>query len=283
MDVRFLPGGGGCGKEKGGGGGGCPHPSRVVSDGEEVCVTCGCVVEDIDFSPDWRYYDSRSGVSTARCHQSRSTAKTIDNIVEGLCLPAAVKAATEQKYRHIVGDQTFRGNTRKAIVAACLMFVYREMDDIRTQRDIQRLFDLSQKDMSTGLKQYYVVFPEARTQEVTAVQLLKRILLDTGLPLRDHLRRVQTIARLTERTSATLERSSPQNVAAAIVYQYLRMYPAVARQYGLDTPTAFATAVDLSDITVIRLAAEVETVLKRARQRLRAQKAHCAAEGASSQ
>jgi transcription initiation factor TFIIIB Brf1 subunit/transcription initiation factor TFIIB len=246
----------------------CPH-KECIEDEEEgirVCKECGCQVENLDFKPEWHFYgasDNRPNRDGSRCHRSKETQKgTIEKVFQDAKLehlPLSIKKKTETRYRIIVGDETVRGKGRKAIVAACLLYVYRHEGDIRTADDIRINFGLSKQEMSDGLTRYHEAFPEDRAKKVSPHDLIYTILKKLKMDL-SHYGKIYKIAKVVDHRDITLNRSCPHAVAAAIVYLYLCLNPSLKESLGL-TKTVFSKAVKLSDITISKLAKRSACVL----------------------
>jgi transcription initiation factor TFIIIB Brf1 subunit/transcription initiation factor TFIIB len=249
----------------------CEHPVCMDVDGINICRECGCEVEILDFQPEWRYYgasDTRASRDPSRCHRSKeSTRGGIDKVFQDAKLghlPQAIRKKTEQKYKKIVGDETVRGRGRKSIVAACLLNTFRDDGDIRTADEIGGLFGLTKQEMSTGLTKYHAKFPESRVVIIKPSDLIRRIMHLTKIDF-SHYRNILRISRCLEKVDATLNRSTPQSVASAIVYLYICLTldldtsSSLRESMGI-TKTKFARDVGLSDITITKLvkrAAEV--------------------------
>lgn len=244
----------------------CPHEVCFEADGINICKSCGCEVEKLDFQPEWRYYgssDTRSSKDPSRCHRSKeSTRGGIDKVFQDaslMFLPQAIRKKAEEKYKKIVGKETVRGRKRKSIVAACLLYTFRDEGDVRTSDEIRKMFAgttgqrdiLSKQEMSDGLRRYHSVFKEDRTQCVKPLHLIKRTMHLTKINFQ-HYKYILRIAKCLDGVDAILNRSSPQSVASAIVYLYLLMNPDVKASLNL-TKTRFAKEVKLSDITITKL------------------------------
>jgi transcription initiation factor TFIIIB Brf1 subunit/transcription initiation factor TFIIB len=244
----------------------CDHEDFFEEDGRGICKRCGCEIESLDFQPEWRYYgssDNRSYKDPSRCHRSRETTRGgIDKVFvdAGLgSLQQAIKKKTEMKYQKIVGDETVRGNGRKAIVAACLLYVFRDDGDIRTSDEVRHLFGLSKCDMSIGLTKYFRAFPGDRTKHIHPSDMIRRIMNLVKIDI-SHYKGILRIAKCLENADDTLNHSSPQSVASAIVYLYLCLTPTLKESLGM-TKTKFATKVALSDITISKLVRRVAEIL----------------------
>jgi len=243
----------------------CEHLSCFEADGINICKDCGCEVEMLDFQPEWRYYgasDNRSSRDPSRCHRSKeSTRGGIDKVFQDAKLghlSLSIRKKTEQKYKKIVGGETVRGRGRKSIVAACLLFTFRDENDIRTADEVGSLFGLTKQEMSSGLTKYHATFPESRTLNIKPSDLIRRIMHLTKIDI-SHYKNILRISKCLEKVDTVLNRSSPQSVASAIVYLYICLTPEIKESMGF-TKTKFARDVSLSDITISKLvkrAAEV--------------------------
>jgi len=243
----------------------CGHDLCFEADGITICKDCGCQIELLDFQPEWRFYgasDNRMSKDPSRCHRSKeSTRGGIDKVFQDAKLShlaASIRKKTEQKYKAIVGEETVRGRGRKSIVAACLLYTFRDEGDVRTADEVRGLFSLTKQEMSSGLSKYHAVFPEYRTKNIKPSDLIRRIMHLTKIEI-SHYKNILRIAKCLESVDATLNRSSPQSVASAIVYLYVCLTPEIKEGMGF-TKTKFARDVSLSDITIsklVRKAAEI--------------------------
>lgn len=252
----------------------CSHDICFEVEGINICKSCGCEVEKLDFQPEWRYYgaaDTRSSKDPSRCHRSKeSTRGGIEKVFQDaklMYLSQAIRKKAEEKYKKIVGDETVRGRKRKSIVAACLLYTFRDEGDIRTSDEVRKMFTgatghrdvLSKQEMSDGLRRYHSVFKEDRTQCIKPSDLIRRTMHLTKITF-DHYKYILRIAKCLDGVDCTLNRSSPQSVASAIVYLYLCFNPAVKTSLGL-TKTKFAKEVKLSDITISKLVKKAAEIL----------------------
>ncbi len=252
----------------------CKHKVYFEVEGVNICKDCGCEVEKLDFQPEWRYYgtsDNRSSKDPSRCHRSKeSTRGGIEKVFQDaklMHLPQSIRKKAEEKYKTIVGNETVRGRKRKSIVAACLLYTFRDEGDIRTSDEIRKMFKgttghrnaLSKQEMSDGLRRYHSVFEVDRTQHVKPLHLIKRIMHLTKINF-VHYKYVLRIAKCLDGVDPVLNRSSPQSVASAIVYLYLCFNPGVKSSLNL-TKTRFAKEVELSDITISKLVKKSAEIL----------------------
>lgn len=244
----------------------CEHKTCFEAEGINICKDCGCEVELLDFQPEWRYYgasDTRSSGDPSRCHRSKeSTRGGIDRAFQDSKLghlPLSIRKKTEQKYKKIVGNETVRGRGRKSIVAACLLYTFRDEGDVRTADEVRSMFGLTKQEMSSGLTRCHATFPEYRTSIVKPSDLIRRIMHLTKIDI-SHYRHIIRISKCLESVDATLNRSSPQSVASAVVYLYICLTPEIKEELGI-TKTKFARDVCLSDITISKLVKKAAEII----------------------
>jgi len=245
----------------------CEHTRYSEVEGNSVCEDCGCEVKTLDYQPEWRFYgssDSRNTGDPSRCHRTKeSTRGGIDKVFQDhklLHIPQSIRKKTEVKYKLMVGNDTVRGKGRRARVAACLLFVYRDESDNRTSDEIRGMFDLTKQEMSVGLTHYHATFPEDRVKHLNPPALIQRVMKKMKINIPRHYRYILRIARCLEKTDGTLTRSNPASVAAAIVYLYLCLTPKLKKFIGL-TKTKFARQMKLSDITITKLVRQAASVI----------------------
>lgn len=252
----------------------CTHDIYFDVDGTNICKSCGCEVEKLDFQPEWRYYgasDNRMSRDPSRCHRTKeSTRGGIEKVFQDaklMYLPQATRKKAEEKYKKIVGKETVRGRKRKSIVAACLLYTFRDEGDIRTSDEVRKMFAgaaghrdvLTKQEMSDGLRRYHSIFKGDRTQCIKPSDLIRRTMHLTKITF-NHYKYILRISKCLDGVDPILNRSSPQSVACAIVYMYLCFNPELKTSLGL-TKTKFAKEVKLSDITISKLVKKSAEIL----------------------
>lgn len=244
----------------------CLHENLFEDDnGLHVCKDCNTELDILGFEAEWKYYnnsDASSSKDPSRCHRNRSQDCNIlkDFEKKNISVPESIRKHVECKYQKIVGNQTVRGKCRQAIIAACLFHTYQDFGEYRTSDYIRNKFDLSKKNMSAGLTRYYEIFIEDRNRNIRSEDLLVWLLTLTGVEKKYYQNIVQ-ISRYLENSSKLLKRSSPQSVAAAVIYFYLCLNPDYKLKLGL-TKNKFAEKALLSDITITKLVNEACNISK---------------------
>ncbi len=243
----------------------CDHSDSIIDNGVRMCRDCGLTDDVLDFEPEWRNYD---GGGTSRCCNAKGNTKSLekDFVKWDIAITSAIRNEVETKYFQIMemireqkDTKSGRGRGRKAIIAACLLFVYRERGDCRTFDELKDMFKLSKKNMFNGLTSYYECFPRDRVQYVTPEDLIKRVMMMTGIDM-SRYEVIAGMARDLKNVSQSLNRSKPMSVASAIVYFYLCLNPTYRDSIGM-TRTLFAEKTKLSDITISKHVKELAATL----------------------
>lgn len=200
------------------------HHQNTFEDGNGlyICKDCNTELDIPSFEAEWRYYNNSDSTQTkdpSRCHRNRNQDCNIQKDFErkNIHIPESIRKQVEVKYQKIVGDQTVRGKCRQAIIAACLFYSYQDFGEYRTSDYIRGKFDLSKKNMSTGLTRYYEVFKEDRNRNIKSEDLIIWLLTLTGVE-KKYYKNIVQISRYLENSSQLLKRSSPQSIAAAVIY-----------------------------------------------------------------
>lgn len=253
----------------------CEHKDVFEApNGLFTCRHCCTEIELYSFRPEWRYYgasDNRSSKDPSRCHYSRGNSdrgleQTFSN--SRVEIPLALRKATEKKYNKIIltlrkegGKSTVRGRRKTSIVAACLLQAYKEeFGEYRTATHIRNCFDLSQKDMSRGLQEYFKTFPEDRNGCTEPEDLIRWQMSLAGVHI-SHYASIRKIAEYLKQSSQNFTRSNPQSVSASILYYYLCLNKEYKDELGI-TKKNFANKIGLSEITINKLVTEIIRVTK---------------------
>ena len=107
----------------------CLHENTLNEKGITVCTDCGEEIEtDISYNKEWRYYgqsDNKYTTDPNRVQARKSEEKTIFKDVENLGFSENIISKANKIYADVTQGKIFRGNTRKAIVFACIFHAYK--------------------------------------------------------------------------------------------------------------------------------------------------------------
>lgn len=245
----------------------CSHDDSIAIDetGVRVCTLCGMQLDDLDFEPEWRAYSEE--MDKARCHRTKQSSKgALEKLFasdDKLCtLPQSYKKKCIQKYSSVVGDDTVRGSQRKAIAAACMLFVYREDGDIRTSDEIRTIFHVNKMKMSQGMTRYLAIFPDDRTRHVRARDLVESALKKIDPRLLSLLEHIERLCEIARKKSRILNRTSPQLLAVCLVYYFTVNDGRAIQLIGELTQTEFISKLYPQEITKTKMDKVVKEIRK---------------------
>jgi len=265
----------------------CNHETVTRSSFGEVCVECGEVVEDLDYSSD------HNGGGT-RCQHKPVPGRSVDDVFarNNIHEQSFVLDEVDRLYKTIVKRDKVRSASRDALVAICYRFYLLKNGDYRPVCDLKSIFRVSKKYLSVALTKYYRAFPQDRTIYLYPCDLVKRCIrlhqahhhksanalfcacyqqgtLGALFPrgtddecgweeLETHILSIERMCRLAQNRSKKLNRSTPQSIASAMVYIYFMRYnPA-----WIISKKVFAFNMGLSDITVDKIVKEIHRLFE---------------------
>lgn len=176
-------------------------------------------------------------------------------------IPASESQIEEIKsrYKNIVGNVTNRGARRTCIIAACYYHVLYDEGMYRTTKHVCAIFGLQSRILNLGMDSYYEKYKSARNIEVTPKNILSWVMFQTNVD-QSHYGVISTILDRIYNKTTLIRRSAPQTIAAAVIYYFiskdLSQHPNVVK-----TKTKFAGKVQLSEITLISLVNEIDSIL----------------------
>ena len=134
----------------------CKHSNILEENGIKVCTECGIeITRDITYDKEWRYYgasDTRHNTDPNRCHARKSDERTIYKDVGGLGFSDKIIAKANELYEEVTNKKIYRGNSRKAIVFACIFHAYKIYGNPQNCENLISVFSLERKVGLKGLK-----------------------------------------------------------------------------------------------------------------------------------
>lgn len=238
----------------------CAHLNIFTDEnGFCVCPDCGIETEQISHDPEWKCY-SANNASVARC-QIKPKIDSLKKIFEdrNINISPAISAEIEAKYQKIVGDKVMRGAGRIGVVAVCYMEVMYDHGYYRPSNYIMDLFKINKKNFTTSLDLLCTAFPESRSKQITAEDLVDWE-LNTCLKIEENEQYnsdIKTIISVIKSRSSKLKRATPQALCLATIYFYLNHKHI---HEDLHKIKVFSKLVNLSDITIMKLVGEIKTI-----------------------
>ena len=239
----------------------CQHNDTVFEGGVISCLECGEDIRQlITHEKEWRYYgssDSKRSSDPNRVQIRKTDERNINKDVQNMGFSETIVTKADQLYSQVTKGQIYRGNSRKAIVFACIFHAYKMSGKHQTPDGLVKLFGLSRKNGLKGLKIVNVNAPKdskIHTTIITPVHLVHDI-MNKFKATSDQKKEVILLYSRIKNRSSKLNRSRPQSVAAALTYYWIKK-----KMIDINLKD-FAKKVDLSELTINKNAKEVALVL----------------------
>lgn len=240
----------------------CKHENRAEHGGIMSCLDCGEEVgKNIAHGKEWRYYgqmDTRHKSDPSRCQMRKTENKSILNDVEGLGFSDRIVNTANNIYTRVTSGRIHRGNSRKAIIFACIFHSYKICGNPQSCDTLIGVFNLNRKDGLRGLKYINLNMPKEDTiiknVHITPVNLIEEIMNKFSASV-EQKREVVEIYNKIKDKPGKLNRARPQSIAAGITYYWIS---ANDKKISISD---FITKVGLSELTIMRIAKEVEELI----------------------
>jgi hypothetical protein len=273
----------------------CDHETLTRSSFGTVCVDCGEVVEDLDYSSD------HNGGGN-RCQHRPVPGRSVDDVFirNNIHEQSFVLDEVDRLYKTIVKKDKVRSARRDSLVAICYRFYLLKNGEYIPVCDLKSMFGVPKKYLPAALTRYYLAFPQDRTIYLYPHHLVKRCIRlhqayhhkvanpTLGKPRLDSrsgfcgcyrdgtllspnpntdcgweslercINPIEKMCQLSQNRSKKLNRSTPQAIASAMVYIYfMRHNPG-----WLINKKTFALNMGLSDITVDKIVKEIHKLFE---------------------
>jgi hypothetical protein len=239
----------------------CDHLETSIEKGVEICVSCGEEVsKKIQNCKEWRYYGQTDSKNTDpnRVQIRKLDERGIFKDVENMGFSDKIICEANKIYFEVTKGQIFRGNSRKAIVFASIFHAYKLSGKPQSHDKLIQVFNLNRKNGLKGLKHVNLYAPKTstiRTTYITPVNLIEEI-MDKFSATPEQKQEVVCIYNQIRNKSSRLNRSRPQSVASGLIYYWIK-----DKQKDI-TIKQFTKKVNLSELTINKIASEIEEVIK---------------------
>ncbi len=239
----------------------CSHSNWVDENGVIACIDCGEELERTVFQDkEWRYYgssDTKRSSDPNRVQARKPDERNIYVDVENMGFSEKIVSLANQIYLQVTKGQIFRGNSRKSIVFACIFHSYKLSGKPQTCERLVKIFDLNRKTGLKGLKHVNLNAPKdskIHTTYITPINLVEDLMDKFSASSEQKIEVIGIYERIKNKSSK-LNRARPQSVASGIVYYWIC-------SKGIDvTIKEFAKQADLSELTIGKIAKEIEEVM----------------------
>lgn len=240
----------------------CSHENIVNEKGITICIDCGEEIQQkIDHDKEWRYYgqnDNKHNSNPNRVQMRKNEERSIYKDVESLGFSESIISKANKLYAQVTQGKIFRGNSRKAIVFACVFHAYKISDKPQSHDKLIKIFNLNRKTGLKGLKYVNLCAPKnskIRTTYITPINLVEEI-MDQFSATEDQKHEVFEIYEKVKNKSSKLNRSRPQSVASGVVFYW------ICKKDKDITLKDFAKKVTLSELTINKMTKEINEILE---------------------
>jgi len=238
----------------------CDHTNIYVDKGVSVCTDCGQETDrKLSCDKEWRYYGpSDTGrVSDPNRMQRKTEERSIYKDVENLGFSETIVSEANRTYSEVTKGKIFRGNSRRAIVFACIFHAFKKTSNPLSHEKLIRIFKLTRKTGLKGLKYVNLHAPKAstiRTTYITPINLVEEI-MDQFSASDAQKDEVKVLYHQIHNKSSRLNRSRPQSVAAGLTFYW------ICKKRKNISLKEFTKKIPLSELTVNKIAKEISQVL----------------------
>ncbi len=239
----------------------CSHKSTSEMCGVVMCIECGEEIEkNITHDKEWRYYgnsDTKHASDPNRCQMRKVDDKSIFKDVENMGFSDKVITLANKIYMQVTGGKIHRGNSRKAIVFACIFHAFKQTGKPQACESLIGIFDLDRKTGLRGLKHVNLNLPKesiVHTSHITPANLVDEI-MNKFSASDDQKQEVIAIYEAIKNKSSKINRSRPQSIAAGLTYFW------ICQNNKNITMKEFIDKVNLSELTITRISKEIGGIL----------------------
>jgi transcription initiation factor TFIIIB Brf1 subunit/transcription initiation factor TFIIB len=240
----------------------CDHIILSNDNGITSCLECGKEVEKNMFhDKEWRYYGQSDNKRTSdpnRVHIRKNEERTIFKDVENMGFGDKIVSLANQIYLQVTDGQIFRGNHRKAIIFASIYHAFKLNGKPQSHEKLIRIFELNRKLGLKGLKYISLHAPKESNIHVTYITPANIIddIMDKFRATDEQKKEVIGLYNKIKNKSSKINRSRPQSISAGITYYWVS-----TKNIDISLKE-FAKKVELSELTISKIAKEIAVVLK---------------------
>jgi transcription initiation factor TFIIIB Brf1 subunit/transcription initiation factor TFIIB len=239
----------------------CKHLDVIDDGGTNTCADCGSELsKQSSFEQEWRYYgnqDNNYSSDPSRCHYRKVTEKSIHRDVESMDFPTKIVITANRLFEMVTKGEIYRGNSRKAIIFACIFQSFKRDGNPKSLEYLQIKFGLKRKVISKGMNHFGMNVRKDVKLDYRCIspndlipEILQKLHSD-----KKHVNNVLELYKIITNRSSLLNRSKPQSIGSGLVWYYC-VYTKKS-----TTIKELSTLVKLSDATIEKIAKEIDRIL----------------------
>lgn len=237
----------------------CTHENEINESGKRICTDCGIVINSVvSIEKDWRYYgksDNRYNNDPNRVQARKTEEKSIHKDVDNMSFDENIVNKANQIYQYVTDGKIFRGNSRKAIIFACIFHAYKLSGNPQTDATLLQIFNIKRRSGLKGIKMVnQKVCKKDDVTYITPIHIIKDIMKNFNATEKQ-IEEVSTYYGLIKNKSSSLNRARPQSTASALVYYWIQ------KNNKKITLKEFAKTVTLSELTINKILKDIKLIL----------------------
>tara|TARA_Y100000592_G_C5418520_1_gene291912 strand:- start:40 stop:825 length:786 start_codon:yes stop_codon:yes gene_type:complete len=227
----------------------------------KCCTICGLQLDnEILYNNEHKTYsnNNRKFNTSSRCHVRKSDEKNIFKDVSNLDIPETITREANTIYQSVVKDRIYRGNTRKAIIFACIFYAYKNINKPQTCDSLINLFNIERKDGLKGLKIVNMNISNdtniSKNNYITPQNIITEFMTNLSASQYD----IQCVIELYDKIhkkSEVINRARPQSVASGLIRYY------ILKNNKNISIEDFVSIVHISELTINRMVKEISRIL----------------------
>lgn len=229
----------------------CEHSVLISEQGTMLCYYCGSEANKESKNA----YDGYMS-NQLHCYTRKNREKSIYPDVQNMNISEHIKDLANEIYLEACQNTVHRGTKRKSIVFASVFHAYKLDDTPQSCETLTKLFNIDRKDALKGLKfisENLSKNSPVRTLYITPEHLICEFLGNFQVTEENKAEIIKLYYRIQNR-SAMINRSRPQSVASGVIWYWVKLNK---KSFSIKE---FVKRVVLSELTVIKMAREVERI-----------------------
>ncbi len=225
----------------------------------KCCTKCGLQIDnEILYNNDHKTFNTnRKYNNGSRCHIRKSDEKNIYKDVSNLNIPDNIIQEANSIYQTVVKDRIYRGNTRKAIIFACIFYAYKNMNKPQTCDSLITLFNIQRKDGLKGLKLVNIHSNNtiiSKSNYITPQNIIADFMNNLSASKEDIDNVIELYSHI-HKKSEIINRARPQSVASGLIRYYI-----IKHNKNISI-SDFVDIVKISELTINRMVKEISRIL----------------------
>lgn len=230
----------------------CGHTNTIMEKSTLICIDCGEEIEKDIFMDNTKIQTTKQDIS--RCHIRKVETKNIYKDVEDMGFGERIVSIANEIYTDVTDGKIYRGNSRKAIVFACIFNAYKINGTPQNHDTLIQMFNLNRKCGLKGLKHVNNNVSKdspIKNTYITPENLVVEI-LNKFNATQEQIDEVTELYYQIKDKSSIINRARPQSTSAGLVYYY------ILKTNKNITLKDFLSKITLSELTIRKIVKELD-------------------------